>query len=121
MSGTTVGLDRILIAVTDPGRSATFYQSLLGAPVLPVPMGAMNAYRADIAGVQLVFVPKDVVGISAHENIHQLRFRVLDIRACVDAALAVGGTLVDEACPPENACCLRDPDGNTVELIQDTP
>lgn len=115
-----VRLDRITIAVGEQERMVSFYSRLFGTSFTAIDCGSFTLYRGLVAeGLELQFCPKAVAGIAATQNIHQLRFVVPDLGAYLAAAVDAGGELLGELTSEggRRLGSLRDPDGNSLELI----
>lgn len=115
MPGQLVG---IRMAVTNLEAMAEFYRRVLDADLTKVDTGAFSFYRGRIGTLRVQMFPKEVVGITGEQNLHQLLFVVADVEGCRQLALNFGGTPEGELVEEDGrlTCCIRDPDGNTVEL-----
>src|SRR5690349_15460085 len=113
-----VQLENIVLASDDPQRASRFYSTVLLADLRLVKSGPVEFYVGTVGGVGLQIVAKSFARIQAKENVHQLRFSVADIDACAKCALEADGSIVDEgvAADGRRILCLRDPDGNSLEL-----
>ncbi len=109
-------LDKVTIATRNTPAMAAFYSAVFGAglkPSGPVWVGA-------IGSVQLMLCPAKIAGVNVATNNVQLRFVVADIEAAVHQALESGGRRLNDI-EQSNAgltAAVRDPDGNSVEIIQ---
>ncbi|MEZ0229836.1 MAG: VOC family protein [Planctomycetota bacterium] len=104
-------LAAITIAVTDMDRMARFYREVLGLELRLRRMGPFELITANLNGLELQLCPREVAGITAEQNRHQLRFVVPDVERALRAAKEAHGTLMEH-----NA--VRDPDGNSIELVK---
>jgi predicted enzyme related to lactoylglutathione lyase len=117
----SIWLDRITIAVGEPSRMVAFYGRLFQAEFRAIDCGEFQLYRGEIApGLELQFCPKAVAGITATQNIHQLRFVVPELERYLALAVLAGGQVLGEVTVQGGRRCgaVRDPDGNSLELIE---
>ncbi|HLO02268.1 MAG TPA: VOC family protein [Symbiobacteriaceae bacterium] len=115
-----VRLDRITIAVGDQARMVAFYGQLFQTTFTAIDCGSFTLHRGEVApGLELQLCPKAVAGIAATQNIHQLRFVVPDLGRYLAAAVDAGGELLGAVTSEggRRTGSLRDPDGNSLELI----
>ena len=140
-----IGLTHLGICVSDPERSRRFYQDVLG--FVPVSRLAIEGWpttrlmELDEVDLRCLFLERDGVRIELmhHEvpgpvgdgeampwnrrGLTHLAFRVDDLDATLEAAVAAGGRIL-EATRIENpdfgarVCCALDPDGVRLELIE---
>ncbi len=106
-----VSIDKIVIAVGKPEAMAKFYTEVFGARLKGIEMQGSTLYSGSLGNLELILCPKSIAGIKAEENTIQLRFVVQDVAKTMDAAVKAGGKRIDEG-------SIRDPDGNSMELIQ---
>jgi predicted enzyme related to lactoylglutathione lyase len=68
----------------------------------------------------MVMCPNEVACVEARQNRHQFRFVVDDIERMIGIVALSGGESLDDLVRSEGSKSvgLRDPDGNTIELIQ---
>ena len=104
------GLSSIAIKCCDLAAQRGFYEALTGSEFQEVDVG--------VSGLKLVSGREE----QDFEDypIHQLGLRVEDIEALVKVAQLAGGRAEGELARDEGgqvvAGCVRDPDGNTIEL-----
>lgn len=118
--GAGVRIDKVVIAVSDLGRMETFYVGVFDAKLRDVDLGGAKLKAGTLGGMEFILCPKEVAGVKADQNTIQLRFVVEDIASAVEAATMAGGQIIDEIRSAEGAktASVRDPDGNSIELIQ---
>ncbi len=109
-------IDKITIATKDTDKMIAFYTKTFGAEIKkgdPISGGKIGT-------LQIVLCPREVAGVKAEQNTIQLRFVVADIEKTVKAAFEAGGTKIDPITDSGTAkhASVRDPDGNSIELIQ---
>lgn len=109
-------IDKITIAVGSMDAMVEFYTKTFGAVLEPA--GPMR--RGRMGSLQLLFCPKEVAGVTAEQNTIQLRFVVGDLNATVRRASESGGCEIGERKTLGTArlAAIRDPDGNSIELIE---
>lgn len=110
----------VTIAAARIDELAHFYRGVVGAVLTAHEDGGVRFFRGTAGDIELQIFPKEVARISAVENLHQLRFAVADLDAAVNAVRAAGGELQGDVIvgPLGRLVCVRDPDGNTVELVE---
>lgn len=118
--GAVVRIDKVVIAVTDLDRMGTFYVEVFGAKLKDVDLGGAKLKAGTLGSLEFVLCPKEVAGVQADQNTIQLRFVVEDITRAVEAATKAGGQVIDAVRSADGAktAAVRDPDGNSVELIE---
>jgi predicted enzyme related to lactoylglutathione lyase len=110
-------LERMTLAATDVDAMLHFYNTVLDTGfelMMDKPL-----YMGLIGGVEAVLCPNTIAQVDAKQCRIQLRLRVDDIDEVVEKAKANGGSFMSETAN-ENArmAAVRDPDGNSIELIQ---
>lgn len=115
-----VRIDRVTIAVGDQERMVNFYSRLFQMSFTAIEVGGFTLHRGQMApGLELQLCPKALAGIGATQNIHQLRFVVDDLGGYLASAVDAGGELIGELTSEggRRLGSVRDPDGNSLELI----
>lgn len=120
MSNPRVHLDGLTIAVDNLEGMAHFYSRVLDAELYPRAFGPAQLYGGQMAGLDLQLCPKEVAGIHATQNLHQLRFVVPNLEEALVVAVAAGGTREGAVVQAggQRRGAVRDPDGNSIELVQ---
>ena len=113
-------IDRITLAVSDTEEMKAFYESVLTTKFYIQTFGAYQLYTARTGDREVLLCPKDIAGVGAEGNTVQIRFVPSDVQKAFVRGLASGGS---EISPPEKGesavyAGLRDPDGNSVEIIE---
>ena len=62
--------------------------------------------------------PNEIAGVNAEQSRHRLTLRVDDLSALLPQVEPVGGTIETSALSALTNVILRDPDGNTIEVVQ---
>jgi catechol 2,3-dioxygenase-like lactoylglutathione lyase family enzyme len=99
------------IAVTDLDSMARFYVQVFGARLSRREMGRFALFVGELTSLRLQLCPKELAGIEATQNRHQLTIAVDDVSATIALAQQHGGSKIDES-------TIRDPDGNSIELTR---
>jgi hypothetical protein len=71
-----------------------------------------------LAGIPFIICPNEVAGVQAEQSRHQLAFRVVDLSDLLQNVKSAGGIIETQATDFLTRAILRDPDGNTIEVIQ---
>jgi len=100
----------VALRVHDLEAMRAFYRDVFGADLRPVQVGPLGCWFGPCAGLLLKLVPLRDAPDPTGYPLHQLGVEVGDPAATVARALACGGRA-------EGPLCVRDPDGNTVELV----
>jgi predicted enzyme related to lactoylglutathione lyase len=115
-------LARITVATMRMSAMVRFYNDVFHARMKEVEIGGVTMHLGYIAGVELLLCPNDVSKVKADLNRHMLRLRVGDFDAALKRVQGSGGTV--DAAPVlmsgERVVAVRDPDGNTIELVTDS-
>ena len=95
-----------------------FYTQAFGVEFQPVDTSGLPSQFGELRGLTIKFVPlRDSVEFEEYPS-HQLGFEVDDVAAVVALATAHGGRPEGELRVEDGRThgCVRDPDGNTIEL-----
>ncbi len=114
-------LDRITLAITKMDSMVAFYNAVFDAALQPLePMNGFKFYRGKLAGIELLFCPNEIAEVVAERNRHQLRFVVHDVDGMRLKAIQSGGAVLDDetVSATRKSGSISDPEGNTIELIQ---
>ncbi len=114
-------LARVTVATTRMSAMVRFYNDVFHARMKEVDIGGVAMQLGHVAGIEVLLCPNDVSKVKAELNRHMLRVRVGDFDAALRRVRGSGGTV--DAAPVlmsgERVVAVRDPDGNTIELITD--
>lgn len=112
-------IHQVTLAAIDVPAMVAFYNATLDCSLRPFRAGGAVLWRGDLAGITLLLCPNALAGVDAHQARHQLLLSVPDLRAARRLALEHGGS-ADEPVRSggRETVLLRDPDGNTLELIE---
>ena len=121
MSAAATKLSGFTLAVTHMDRMSSFYEHVLGARLSSSRMGPFELVAGTLGGLEIQLCPRQIAGIEAEQNRHQLRFVVADLDGTLEAARKNHGTVLSDpvAHGHSSVASVRDPDGNSIELIQE--
>lgn len=112
-------LARVTVATTRMDAMVRFYNEVFHARMKEVEFGGVTMQLGHVAGVELLLCPNDVSQVRAERNRHMLRVRVGDFDDVLKRVRGSGGEV--DAAPimtsGERIVAVRDPDGNTIELV----
>ena len=112
-------LIQMTLATTRTVEMVKFYDTLFGTGLKPTEAYGTTLYNGNLAGIPLTICPNEIAGVQPEQSRHQLAFSVADLMAILSRVEPAGGNietpLTDD--PPTQAI-LRDPDGNTIQLLQ---
>ncbi|MFK7800692.1 MAG: VOC family protein [Anaerolineae bacterium] len=113
-------LKKITIAPINVKAMVHFYNHVFDAQLEPFEALGTTLYSGQLAGIELLFCPNEILGINAEKNRQQLAFSVGNLEAIIELVLANHGKLMGEVqvSPEGKACGVTDPDGNSIELLQ---
>lgn len=115
-----ISVDKITLAVDNMAAMRNFYGGALGVSFVAVEMYGRQLYQSKSGSIEILLCPKDLAQVTADHNTVQLRFVVPKLTRAYESALKNGGVPLT---PPQQVggtlqAALRDPDGNSLELIQ---
>lgn len=120
MPSRVTGFHHFSLLVRDIDRAAAFYDGAFGMPRKPRPPFDTRGVWYDVDGI-LEFHLIESTEVPARNESHPA-IEVDDIRACVAACIASGGTLQQDTYVREHdgslSAFVRDPDENLLELTQ---
>lgn len=113
----SVTIERVVLAATDVAAVVRFHNLVFGAELTPLD-GPDSFHLGDLAGIPLVICPNEIAGVVAEQNRQQFRIAVADLDRAAEAVLEAGGSVIqDETADDRRILGVRDPDGNTYELV----
>jgi predicted enzyme related to lactoylglutathione lyase len=108
---------RVTIAVNQMQPMVTFYNRVLEANLSPFEAAGATFYRGSISGLEILLCPNEIARVDAKQNRKQLTFVVPDLRKILETVESAGGHVVNQS-DDGTICGVSDPDGNTLEFIQ---
>ena len=119
MSDSLVQLTQMTLATTRTPEMVKFYDTLFGTQLQATEAYGTTLYHGMLAGFPLVICPNEIAGVEAEQSRHQLTLRVVDLSGLLQNVESAGGTIETPVSDLSTRAILRDPDGNTIEVIQD--
>lgn len=118
-----VAIARVTLAATNVPAMTHFYNEVFAAGLRPSPVGGVTMQLGRLAGLELLLCPNDIAKVDAALNRHMFRIVVDDVTSVVDRVRRSGGTVDGPPALSEGRrlAAVRDPDGNTIELVERQP
>ena len=112
-----IQLERMTLAATNVDAVVNFYNIVLEAGFEGLPDSPL--YIGMLGGIEAMICPNTIAQVDANQSRIQLRLRVEDVESVLEAAKANGSSFLNDMAT-ENAriVSVRDPDSNSIELIQ---
>ena len=113
-------LKKIIIATVETDTMVEFYNGVFASALEPFEAMGTVLHRGQLAEIDLLFCPNEVLGIRAEKNRQQLSFVVEDLEVDVEQVQRFGGEKVGKIQNSSDGrvCGVIDPDGNTIEFIE---
>lgn len=118
MSESLVQLTQMTLATTHTNEMVKFYNALFGTELQPTEAYGTVLFHGNLAGIPLVICPNEIAGVEAEQSRHQLAFRVADLATVLSQVESAGGSIETPMTDPLAQAILRDPDGNTIDVIE---
>ena len=118
MTESPIQLTQMTLATTRTTEMVKFYDTLFGTALQAREVYGTTLYRGSLAGIPLIICPNEIAGVQAEQSRHQLTFRVVDLSYLLQNVELAGGIIETQATDSLTRTILRDPDGNTLEVIQ---
>jgi len=118
MTESPVQLTQMTLATTRTSEMVKFYDTLFGTALQATEVYGTTLYRGTLAGIPLIICPNEIAGVEAEQSRHQLTLRVADLSSLLQMVEAVSGIIESTATDSLISAILRDPDGNTIEVMQ---
>ena len=113
-------ISRVTLAATDLPAMTRFYNDVFQAGLQPAVVGGVTMQLGTLAGFELLLCPNNVAKVDAALNRHMFRIVVDDVAGALERVRRSGGTVDGPATVVESRqlAAVRDPDGNTIELVE---
>ena len=118
MPDSSVQLTQMTLATSRTPEMVKFYDILFGTNLQAMEAYGTTLYHGTLAGIPLVICPNEVAGVEAEQSRHQLAFQVDDLPALLQNVENAGGAIQTPVSDSSTRAILKDPDGNTIEVIQ---
>ena len=118
MSQSIPQLTQMTLATTRTLEMVKFYNTLFGTQLQATETYGTTLYNGTLAGIPLVICPNEIAGVDAEQSRHQLTLRVADLLGLLQLVEIAGGGIHTSVAESIISAILRDPDGNTIEVIQ---
>lgn len=118
MPESPIQLTQMTLATTRTPEMVKFYDTLFGTQLQANEVYGTTLYRGALAGIPLVICPNEIAGVEAEQSRHQLALRVADLSSLLQNVESAGGIIETPITDSLTSAILRDPDGNTIEVIQ---
>ena len=118
MHESPIQLTQMTLATTRTLEMVRFYNALFGAHLQAVESYGTTLYYGTLAGIPLVICPNEIAGVKAEQSRHQLTLRVADLLGLLQIVEIAGGGVHTAPAESVISAILRDPDDNTIEVIQ---
>ena len=120
MSASKLYIHSVAIKCANLPQMIDFYTRAFGAQFRKIDIDDLQCYFGQGAGLTFKLVPGRDGSDFEDFPTHQLGFQVENIDEVVAVARACGGSIENEKVTQGDMAygCVRDPDGNTIELTQ---
>jgi len=121
MPARLIGID---VSTDDAKAMAGFYADVLCVELKELVAGEFTLHRGTLDNdTRIMFVPGALRGATGKGNRFQLNFHVGDVRSAFEAAVKAGGTELEPVVIGDGyaRAAVRDPDGNSIVLIEPDP
>src|SRR5690606_10865833 len=117
----TLQLNMLRLPVSDMEAMLTFYRTLLNAELLAADAFGTVCYIGRLRDIPVIFCPKEALSKDEQNKRHNFRFTVERVEQAHALALQGGGTSLGDIQKTEagQLVVVHDPDGNTVELLEE--
>lgn len=108
------------IATVNMREMVKFYNTVFDASLIPHQFGNHIVYRGSLDGMDITLTPNDLLNIRKERNPVQFSFVVSNLDEALARVERSGGRQVQEIIKEysERYCGIIDPDGNTIELVE---
>jgi predicted enzyme related to lactoylglutathione lyase len=115
-----ITVDKITIAVGRMDEMVEFYEKVFGISFRAFEAFGGQLNTAKMGSMELLLCPKKIAQVEADINTIQLRFVVADVVQSLKDGLKSGGKQLSDVQEQDGMllAALRDPDRNSLELIQ---
>ena len=113
----TVQLTKMTLATTRTDEMVKFYDVLFDTQFQPREIQGVTFYNGRLGGIPILICPNEIAGVEAEQSRHQLAIQVADLQALLQKIESAGGSIETPVTEPMTMAILREPDGNTLEVM----
>ena len=114
----TIQLTKMTLATTRTEEMVTFYDTLFDTQFQTQEIQGVTFYNGTLAGIPILICPNEVARVEAEQSRHQLVLQVADLMSLLGQVEAAGGRIETPMTESMTEAIVRDPDGNTIEVVQ---
>jgi len=114
----TIQLTKMTLATTRTAEMVRFYDTLFGTQFQPQEIHGITFYNGALGGILILICPNEIARVDAKQSRHQLAIRVGDLKSLLGKVESLGGLIETPITESMTEAIIRDPDGNTIEVIQ---
>jgi len=114
----TFQLTKMTLATTCTAEMVRFYDTLFDTQFQPQEIQGATFYNGTLAGIPVLICPNEIAGVEAEQSRHQLAIRVEDLASLLGKVESLGGRIETPMSESMTEAIVRDPDGNTIEVMQ---
>jgi len=111
-------LTKMTLATTRTDEMVKFYNTLFETQFQPQEIQGATFYNGTLAGVPVMICPNEIARVDANQSRHQLAIQVGDLKSLLGKVESMGGRIETPITESITAAVIRDPDGNTIEVMQ---
>ncbi len=115
-----ISFTQLTLAATKLEQMAAFYNAVLFTNFRKITHGEHTLYEGFLVNIPLLLCPNAIAGVVAEQSRLQLHVCVPDLTQALEKVVQHNGTIIT---PPTEggikAAIVHDPDGNSLELIQE--
>jgi len=111
-------LAKMTLATTRTVEMVRFYDTLFDTQIQAKEIQGVTFYNGTLAGVPVLICPNEIARVDAKQSRHQLAIQVGDLKSLLQNIESTGGSIETPMTESMTMAIVRNPDGNTIEVIQ---
>jgi len=111
-------LTKMTLATTRTAEMVKFYDTLFDTQFQPQEIQGATFYNGMLAGVPVLICPNEIARVDANQSRHQLAIQVEELKSLLGKVESAGGSIETPIAESTMVAVIRDPDGNTIEVMQ---
>jgi len=111
-------LAKMTLATTRTEEMVRFYDTLFDTQLQAMEIQGATFYNGTLAGIPILICPNEIARVEAEQSRHQLAIQVGDLNSLLGQVESVGGRIETPMTESMMEAIVRDPDGNTIEVVQ---